>query len=97
MRDEVSGFHIAADVALDHHGMDVAIPEEMWKPFQEMTPKQFGDWLIATARNVDMRNIKKARRGPKKARQKPVFDPKHPHVSTARLLAARRARRSSRN
>jgi hypothetical protein len=33
VRDEVSGFHIAADVALDHHGMDVAIPEEMWKPF----------------------------------------------------------------
>jgi hypothetical protein len=96
VRNEVSGFHIAADVALDHPGMNVAIPDEMWEPFQKMTAKQFGSWLVSTARNVDMRNIKKAKRGPKKVRPKPAFDPTHPHVSTARLLAARRARQSKR-
>lgn len=94
VREEVSGFHIAADVALDHPGMEVAIPDEMWGRFQTMTPKQFGGWLVDTAKNVDMRNIKKAKRGPKKPRTKPKFDPKHPHVSTARLLAAKRAARS---
>lgn len=96
VREEVSGFHIAADVSLDYPGMDVAIPDEMWDRFEEMTAKQFGSWLVGTARNVDMRNIKKAKRGPKKPRPKPVFDPNHPHVSTARLLAAKRARRSNR-
>jgi hypothetical protein len=92
VREEVSGFHIAADVALDHPGMEVALPEEMWEQFQQMTAKQFGEWLVDTARNVDMRNIKKAKRGPKKPRPKLVFDSKHPHVSTARLLAARHAK-----
>ena len=94
VREEVSGFHIAADVALDHPGMTVAIPDEMWERFPAMTTKQFGDWLVDTAKNVDMRNIKKAKRGPKKPRTKPRFDPDNPHVSTARLLAARRASRS---
>lgn len=97
VREEVSGFQIAADVALDHPGMDVAIPDEMWERFQSMTAKQFGSWLISTAKNVDMRDIKKAKRGPKKPKPKPKFDPDHPHVSTARLLAARRAARSKRN
>ena len=94
VREEVSGFHIAADVALDHPGMDVAIPEEMWERFQKMPATEFGRWLVDTARYVDMRNIKKAKRGPKKPRPKPVFDPNHPHVSTARLLAASRALKS---
>jgi hypothetical protein len=94
VRDEVSGFHIAADVSLDHPGMEVAIPAEMWLPFQKMSARQFGSWLVGTARNVDMRNIKKAKRGIKKPKKKPVFDPLHPHVSTARLLAARIASRS---
>lgn len=97
VREEVSGFQIAADVALDHPGMDVAIPDEMWERFQSMTAKQFGSWLISTAKNVDMRDIMKAKRGPKKPKPKPKFDPDHPHVSTARLLAARRAARSKRN
>lgn len=94
VQTEVSGFHIAADVALDHPGMDIAIPEEMWQRFPAMTSEQFGDWLVTTAKNVDMRNIKKAKRGPKKPRKKPACDPAHPHVSTARLLAVRRAGRS---
>jgi hypothetical protein len=97
VREEVSGFQIAADVALDHPGMNVAIPDEMWERFHIMTAKQFGGWLVSTAKNVDMRDIKKAKRGPKKPKPKPKFDPDHPHVSTARLLAARRAARSKRN
>jgi hypothetical protein len=96
VREEVSGFHIAADVSLDYPGMDVAIPDEMWGRFQEMNAKQFGTWLVSTARNVDMRNIKKAKRGPKKYKPKPKFDPDHPHVSTARLLAARKEAQSKR-
>lgn len=96
VKEEVSGFHIAADAALDYSGMDVAIPDELWVPYQEMTANEFAAWLVKTAKNVDMRNIKKAKRGPKKPRQKPKFDPKHPHVSTARLLAARRANKLKR-
>jgi hypothetical protein len=96
VREEVSGFHIAADASLDYPGMDVAIPDELWGRFHEMSPKQFGAWLVSTARNVDMRNIKKAKRGPKKYKPKPKFDPEHPHVSTARLLAARKEARKKR-
>ena len=96
VREEVSGFHIAADVSLDYPGMDVALPDEMWERFENMTAKQFWSWLASTAQHVDMRNIKKAKRGPKKPRPKPVFDPNHPHVSTARLLAAKRARLANR-
>jgi hypothetical protein len=89
--NEVSGFCIAQEVALTYGGMKVAIPEETWKPFQTMDSHQFGSWLGETASRVDMKWIRKAKRGPKKPKVKPVFDPKHPHVSTARLLAAKRA------
>jgi len=93
VQEEVSGFEIAADVALRYNGMDIAIPDEMWERYQNMDSKQFGDWMIAIAKNVNMKYIKKAKRGPKKPSPKPKFDPKHPHVSTARLLAARYASR----
>jgi len=95
VQDEVSGYEIAADVALDYNGMDVAIPSEMWERYQDMNATQFGNWLVAIAGNVNMKYIKKAKRGPKKPKPKPKFDPKHPHVSTARLLAARHASRKA--
>lgn len=88
VREEVSGFHIAADVSLDHPGMDVTIPDEMWGRFQEMSATKFGAWLVGAARNVDMRNTRKAKRGLTKSKPKPKFDPDRPQVSTARLLAA---------
>ena len=33
--------------------MNVAIPDVMWERFQTMTTKQFGAWLVDTAKNVE--------------------------------------------
>jgi hypothetical protein len=42
--------------------------------------------LQQLAAKVNLAKFRKNKRGPKKPKPKPVYDPKHPHVSTAKLL-----------
>ncbi len=46
--------------------------------------------LKQLAKNVNLSRFRKHPRGPRKQVPKRKFDPKHPYVSTARLLANRR-------
>lgn len=51
-------------------------------------------WLLQTAARAGLRRYKQASRGPKKPRVKCHNDPAHPTVSTPRLLAARKERKT---
>jgi hypothetical protein len=97
VREEVSDYRIATEVAAVHGGIDLATEPEDWRMFQEMSSNEIAQWLVATARTVDIDMIRKAKRGPKKPMPKRVFDPRHPHVSTARILAKRAGRRKSKD
>ena len=92
VRDEVSDYRIATEVAAVYAGIELVTEPEDWCPFREMTSAEFATWLAGTARYAKLSQIRKAKRGPKKPAKKRKFDPAHPHVSTARILAKRRVK-----
>ncbi|NTW07642.1 MAG: hypothetical protein HGA29_07340 [Syntrophaceae bacterium] len=63
--------------------------DEEWDIFREGSTKEVGALLIDLALKIDLWRFKKNKRGPKKpSKPKEKFVGK-PHVSTARLLAAK--------
>jgi IS4 transposase len=89
---EVSGYYIAGEISRIYGGMLIAIGEEEWIVFRRLTDAELVELLKDLAAKVKLRRFRKHSRGPKKPKQKRESDPKHPHVSTARLIANRRKR-----
>ena len=75
-----------------YRGMIIAIRDEEWAEFRDLSQSEFVNILKQLAKNVNLSRFRKHPRGPKKPVPKRKFDPKHPHVSTARLLASRKKR-----
>jgi len=90
--NEVSGYYLADEIAGTYRGMIIAIRDEEWAEFRKYSQSQFVMILKQLARKVNLQRFRKHPRGPKKPAPKRKFDPKHPHVSTARLLASRKKR-----
>lgn len=90
MTEEVSGYYIANEIARTYGGMMIAIPEEEWIIFAQMTVKEFARVLKELAQGVRLETLKKHPRGPKKPVVKKPKNSKEPHVSTARLLEKRK-------
>jgi len=86
--DEVSGYYLAGHLARTYDGMMIAIPNDEWRIFQDMSSKGFIEILQQLASNADLAKFRKHKRGLKKPRQKRTQDSKQPHVSTAKLLKA---------
>lgn len=59
---------------------------EDWRFLAKLSPAEFAQWLREVASRVNPKKYKKHGRGPQKPRQKTPHGPKHPHVSTQRLL-----------
>ena len=90
--NEISGYYLAEEIGATYRGMMIAIPPPEWQCFQDLSRPQLAELLVELARHVRLSAFRKHRRGPKKPRAKPKYDPKRPHVSTAKLIAARRGR-----
>jgi len=89
IEEEVSNYYIAAELETTSRGMMIAIPDPHWAVFGKMLPAEFAAIMLMLAGKVNLRHFKKHPRGPKKPQPKRIYDPAHPHVSTARLLAQR--------
>jgi len=90
-REELSGYYLAGEVAATYHGMMIAVPEKEWTAhFGSLSPAALARLLKTLAANVRPARFRKTRRGPKKPTPKRVYDKRHPHVSTARILAQRK-------
>ncbi|NOY50043.1 MAG: IS4 family transposase [Chlorobi bacterium] len=87
IENDVSDYYIAREISETYRGMMIAIPKEQWSVFLSLTTAQLAHLFIKLAKNVKLFAFKKYSRGPKKPQVKPKWDPKHPHVSTARLIA----------
>lgn len=83
---ELSNYYVVEDVQSTWRGMEIAIPAEDWRIFVQMSLAEFIQSLRNCAEGVNLKRFRKSTRGPKKPKTKKKFDPKHPHVSTARLL-----------
>lgn len=96
VRDEVSTFHLGERVQRAESALDVFLSDEKWtKRYARMTPRQLANDLIRLAHRIDMRAIKKHKRGAKKPPTKRVYDKKHPHFSTHRVLEAAKANKAT--
>jgi IS4 transposase len=87
---EVSGYYLADEIAGTYRGMLIAIPPEAWHLFSLLTIAQLAALLLQLARHVNLAAFRKHPRGPKKPAPRRRPDKRHPHVSTARLVAQRR-------
>jgi hypothetical protein len=85
--EKVSVYHLTEDVKRTHAGMMIAIPLPHWLLFRNLSAKGMANVLRELAAKVKLAIYKKA---PSKEKKPPTarhFDPKHPHVSTAKILA----------
>jgi len=90
--NEVSGYYVADEISATYRGMMIAVQEEEWLIFRKYTQSELVAILIQLATKVKLSRFRKHPRGPKKPAPKRKRDPKHPHVSTARILAKRKSK-----
>ncbi|HMB03003.1 MAG TPA: transposase, partial [Isosphaeraceae bacterium] len=89
--EEVSGYYVADEVQMTHRGMMIAIPEDEWVVFHDLSPGELADVLVGLARSVSLPKLRKHPRGPKKPKPKKQSGAKIKHVATAKILKARQA------
>jgi hypothetical protein len=87
--EEVSGYYLADEVAGTYRGMMIALPEDEWAVFHDLSPVALGHVLQELARHVRLSEYRKQPRGPKKPQPKRKIVGQQNHVSTAKLLEAR--------
>jgi len=93
--EKLSGYHLASEISGMKEGMLVAIPKEEWVVFRSMSLGELVKWLRALASQVRLSRFRSSPRGPKKPVSKRKYNKKHPHVSTAKLLAGRKKKNSA--
>jgi IS4 transposase len=92
-RHSLSGYYLAGELAAAYHGMAIAVPAEEWtRRFGSLSARELARVLKALAAKVRPDRFRKNVRGPKKPRPKRTSGKRHPHVSTARILAQRKPR-----
>jgi hypothetical protein len=90
VRENVSGYYLALEIWQTWDGMQIAIPDECWRPLRALTATEMAQVLRQVAGHVNLSRYQKHPRGPKK--KPPPKDKYKPggHVSTAKLLSKRR-------
>lgn len=84
---ELSGYYLADEIAADYRTLMKYLPAEQWVGWQRLPAKELVRLLTAVARRVNVAGLTRTTRGPKKPpAQKRIYDKKHKHRSTARLL-----------
>jgi IS4 transposase len=87
--EAVSGYYVADEIKRVHDGMMIAIPEDQWVVFHDLTAVELAGVLVELAAAVRLPKYRKHPRGPKKPRPKKQSGAKLKHVSTAKILAKR--------
>ncbi len=94
-REKLSYYYLADELEGTYRGMMIALPPEDWPNFQLLNLTQLASLLQDWASRVNLKALTKTSRKAKKKKTKPPYDPAHPHVSTARLLAQKKKSRAA--
>jgi len=86
----ISGYYVANEIEGVYLGMMIVVANNEWTVFRDMSPSQLVRLLKSLAGKVKLSKYQKHPRGPKKPQPKRVAMKNKPHVSTARILAARK-------
>lgn len=84
--ETVSTYYMGQEIAATFLALLMLTEASDWCFLAKLPPAEFAQWLRDVASGVNPKKYKKHGRGPKKPQQKTPYDPKHPHVSTKRLL-----------
>ena len=87
---EFSAYYRAAARAALAAGRAVAWPAQDWQVFPTLPLTAFVAFRRTRAHHVRLARFRKHPQGPKKPQPKRSYDPQHPHVAPARLIAARK-------
>jgi hypothetical protein len=95
-RETLSGYYLAGEMAATYQGMMIAVEPTQWRRhFGSLSPTELAQLLKTMAAHVRPDRFRKNVRGPKIPPPKRSSARYHPHVSTARLIAARKQRKKS--
>ena len=83
----LSDFYVVDELQGTYRGMMIAIAPEHWKCFSQISSADLAECLKDLAAGVKLKRFLKHSRAKKKKKPPRVRDPKHPHVSTAKLLS----------
>jgi hypothetical protein len=84
---EVSGYYLADEIAHDYRTLLKYVPAEQWLGWRHLPAAAMARLLRTLAAYVNLKALTRSPRGPKiDPPQKPVYDQKHKHYSSARLL-----------
>ena len=83
----LSDYYMVDEIQGTYRGMMIAIPPENWSIFADFSLSELASVLQDLAAQVRLSSFLKQPRAPKKKKDPPQYDPRHPHVSTAKLLA----------
>jgi len=85
VRQELSSYHLATEVAIYAEGLAVAVPGPLWQQFAAMSVRAFARWLHDVAAGLDWNRYRKSPRGPKKPAEVKRTR-RGAHRATARVL-----------
>lgn len=72
---ELSGYYLADEIAHDYRALMKYLPAEQWLGWRELSAAALVELLRSLAAHVNLKGLKRSRRGPKKPpQQKPVYD-----------------------
>jgi hypothetical protein len=84
---EVSGYYLADEIAHDYRTLMKYLPADQWLGWQHLESTALVRFLRSLAVHVNLKALTRSPRGQKKPpQQKPIYDKKHKHYSTARVL-----------
>jgi Transposase DDE domain len=84
---EVSGYYLADEIAHDYRTLMKYLPADQWLGWRHLPSAAMVRLLRALAAHVNLKALTRNARGRKQPPQrKPVYNKKHKHYSTARLL-----------
>ena len=84
---EVSGYYLADEVAAEYRTLAKYLGAETWVGWRKLGAEEMVSLLTEIARQVNMAELLRNERGPKKPPdKKPVYNRKHKHFSTYRLI-----------
>lgn len=89
---DFSTYYVALELRANYEGLCIAVPEETWLPYEDMSATSFAKVLLDWAGHVHLRCFQRHPRGPKKPVTPRTRYRHHTHVSTARLLRASRGK-----
>lgn len=92
INESVSEYYIAQEIATTTTGMLIAVPSTEWTLFAQANSAELASMLLNIAAFANLKKYKKNPRGPKKAPLEKSQFQGQPHVSTAKLLEAAKAK-----